>query len=125
LVENRGLILPCWLRWTGRLATIPLALASLSPVWTPAILVAPEFRLQTLLACCALGLAGIAPFLRGLPVKLLVWGLCLGGIIATLLSNWEFRLIQGPLMDVYRGPVILGWGWWLMVLGMAISLLGG
>jgi hypothetical protein len=124
-IENRGLMLPRWLRWAGRLATIPLALASLSPVWTPAILRAPEFRLQTLLAGCALGLALVAPLLRRLPLKILILGSCLGGIIAIILPVWQFSLIQMPLMDVYRGPVALGWGWWLTVSGMVISLLGG
>jgi hypothetical protein len=125
LIENRGLKLPRWLRWAGRLATIPLALASLSPVWTPAILRAPEFRLQTLLAGCALGLALVAPLLRRLPLKILILGGCLGGIIAISLPAWQFSLIQIPLIDVYRSPVTLGWGWWLTVSGMIISLLGG
>jgi hypothetical protein len=125
LIENRELKLPRWLRWTGRLATIPLALASLSPVWTPAILRAPEFRLQTLLACGALGLALVAPLLRWLPLKFLILGSCLGGLIAIILPAWQFSLIQSPLIDVYRSPVTLGWGWWLTVSGVAISLLGG
>jgi hypothetical protein len=127
-IENRGLSLPGWLRWAGRLATIPLALASLSPVWTPAILMAPEFRLQTFLAGCAVGLALAAPLLRRLrrlPLKILVLGSCLGGIAAIILPAWQFSLIQAPLVDVYQSPVALGWGWWLTVSGMVISLLGG
>lgn len=124
-IENRDLKLPAWLHWASRLATIPLALASLSPVWTPAILMAPEFRLQTFLAGGAVGLALVAPLLRGLPLKVLILGSCLAGIIAIILPAWQFSLIQTPLVDVYRSPVGLGWGWWLTVSGMVISLLGG
>jgi hypothetical protein len=123
--ENRGLRLPRWLRWAGRLATIPLALASLPPVWTPAILMASEFRLQSLLAGCAWGLALVAPLLRGLPLKILILGACLAGIAAIILPAWQFSLIQTPLIDVYRSPVALGWGWWLTISGMMITLLGG
>jgi hypothetical protein len=37
--------------------------------WTPAILLAPEFRLQTLLTLIAIGLAVIAPVLHRLPYR--------------------------------------------------------
>jgi hypothetical protein len=125
VVENRALGLPRWLRGAGRLATVPLALISLSPVWTPAILMGPEFRLQTLLAGCALGLAVVAPLLGGAPLRSLVLVLSLAGIIAIVLPAWQFSLIQNALVDVYRSPVSLGWGWWLMVTGIVMSLLGG
>ena len=65
---NTSLTLPIWMRWLMRLAVIPLALAALSPVWTPAILTAPEFRQQTILAALAIGLAVIAPLLKKIPL---------------------------------------------------------
>jgi hypothetical protein len=123
-IENRALIIPGWLRSAGRLAILLFALAALSPVWTPAILMAPEFRLQTLLAGCALGMALAAPLFRKLPLKILLPGFCVGSIIATILPVWQFSLIQNAMMDVYRGPVELGWGWWLTVTGLGMALLG-
>lgn len=125
VMENRALRLPYWLRAAGRLATVPLALISLSPVWTPAILMAPEFRLQTLLAGCALGLAVVAPLLRGAPLRSLVLVLSLAGITAIILPAWQFSLIQSALVDVYRSPVSLGWGWWFTITGILLTLLGG
>jgi hypothetical protein len=121
---NQSVILPGWLRWVLRLLVLPLALAALSPVWTPAILIAPEFRLQTLLAGLAVSLAAIAPVFKNLPVKLLlvlVWG---GGLAALILPLWQFSLIQAGLSEAYHQPVSLGWGGWLTEAGIILSLLG-
>jgi hypothetical protein len=125
MVENKSLILPRWLRVALRLIVFPLALASLSPVWTPAILVAPEFRLQTLLAVMAIGLAIIAPMLKNLPLKPLIILLVMGSLAAIILPLWQFSLIQAGLVEAYHEPVSLGWGWWLTVAGVIISAVSG
>ncbi|HXV42062.1 MAG TPA: hypothetical protein VEC96_03300 [Anaerolineae bacterium] len=125
LVENKQLILPRWLRWILRLAVIPLALAALSPVWTPAILVAPEFRLQTILAAISVGLAFIAPMLKSLPLKGLASLLVVGGLAGIVLPLWQFSLIQAGLAEAYHEPVSLGWGWWLTVAGVVIGIMSG
>ena len=122
---NQELRLPDWLRWLMRLAVIPLALAALSPVWTPAILIAPEFRLQTGLALAALGLMVIAPLFKKLPLKLLVALLVLAGIPAIILPAWQFSLVQGGMIEAYHQPVSLGWGWWLTVAGLGLSAISG
>ena len=122
---NRAVNLPGWLRWGLRLAVVPLAAASLSPVWTPAVLTAPEFRLQTLLAATAIGLAVIAPLLKGLPLKPLVGLMCLGSVSALIIPARQFGLIQASMGEVYHEPVSLGWGWWLTVGGMVLSVAGG
>jgi hypothetical protein len=119
---NRQLALPRWLNWLMRLAVLPLSLAALSPVWTPAILTAPEFRLQTLLAGAAVGLAFIAPLLRGLPLRLLSPLLAAGGIAAIVLPYRQFLLAQPDIAQAYAGPAALGWGWWLTVAGLALSI---
>lgn len=124
-VENRRLFLPIWLRWILRLSVIPLALVSLSPVWTPTILRSPEFRLQTLLAATAVGLALIAPLLKGLPKNLLVILFSVGGAIALILPSRQFSLIQASIATAYHEPISLGWGWWLTVIGVTLSILGG
>ena len=125
LVENRKLRLPLWLRQALRLVVIPLALASLSPVWTPVILLIPEFRLQTFLALIAIGLAICAPILKGLPFKLLIIFLTGAGIMSLMLPIWQFSLVQAALAEVYREPVALGWGWQLTAGGMVLSLAAG
>jgi len=122
LAESRPVQLPRWLRWLLRLAVLPLALAALSPVWTPAILVAPEFRLQTGLAGLAVGLALVAPLLKKIPLKILVVALGLGGAAAIVLPWWQFSLIQPSLSNVYQQPVTLGWGWWLTVTGIILTI---
>ncbi len=94
---NKSLALPAWLRWGLRLSVIPMALASLSPVWTPAILRAPEFRLQTILAAAAIGLAFIASILKRLSLKSLIILLCVGGVVALILPGRQFGLIQASI----------------------------
>ena len=56
---------------------------------------------------------------------LLVIVLCLGGIVAIVLPAWQFGLIQSPMENVYRESVSMGWGWWLTVGGIVLSLAGG
>jgi hypothetical protein len=125
LVENKRLAWPGWLRWGLRIGVIPLALASLSPVWTPAILRAPEFRLQTVLAATAISLTFAAHFFKKLPLKPLVVGLAIGGAIALILPGRQFSLIHTSLVETYHEPVSLGWGWWLTVAGVVLSIGGG
>ncbi len=125
LAENKALDLPIWLRWGLRLTVIPLALASLSPVWTPAILTAPEFKLQTGLALLAVGLAVIAPLFKHLPLKLLIPLLVVGTVVALLLAAQQFGRAQASISNVYNEPVFLGWGWYVTVWGGVFSTVGG
>ncbi|MDX1523680.1 MAG: hypothetical protein R3264_18775 [Anaerolineae bacterium] len=122
--ENKKLALPLWLRWSLRLSVIPFALASLSPVWTPAVLIAPEFRLQTGLASVAIGLAIIAPLLNHASLKILCLFLLIGGIAALILPIWQFSLVQASISTAYDEPVSLGWGWWLTQAGLILSIVG-
>jgi len=122
---NQALRLPSWLGWLMRLAVIPLALAGLSPVWTPAILIAPEFRLQTLLAFTAIGLSLAAPLLKNLPLKPLVILLIIAVLAALILPYWQFSLVQADVAEAYDQPVSLSWGWWLTVGGLVLSMIGG
>ena len=123
--ENKTLALPTWLRWSLRLAVIPLALASLSPVWSPATLIAAEFRLQTILAVTAVGLAVIAPLLKNLSLKIIAAGWGVTGLAAIILPLEQFSLIQTDMVESYHEPVALGWGWWVTVAAIGISIVGG
>jgi hypothetical protein len=124
-VENKQLILPVWLRRSLRLAVVILALASISPVWKPGVLIAAEFRLQTGLATLAIGLAIIAPVLKKLPLKILAILLLGSGLTAIILPIQQFSLVQSSIADVYHEPVALGWGWWSTVGGIVLSIVGG
>ena len=121
---NNQLVLPGWLRWIMRLSVLPLALATLSPVWTPAVLLAAEFRLQTILAGLALGLAVIAPLVGTIPVRVLGWLFVATGLAAVVLPYWQFSLVQTQIQEAFHEPVSLGWGWWLTALGLGIGLTG-
>ncbi len=125
LAENRALFLPGWYRWGLRLVVVLLALAALSPVWTPTILMAPEFRLQTLLAGLAVGLAVMSPLFKRLPLRPLAGLLALGALAALVLPLWQFNLIQPDLTEAYHEPVSLGWGWWLTAAGLGFTISGG
>lgn len=124
-LENQALSLPPWLRWALRLAVVPLALAALSPVWTPAILIAPEFRLQTGLALAAVALVLLAPLFRNLPRQGLALILIGSGLSAIILPVWHFSLVQAGMSEAYHQPVSLGWGWWVTAGGLIASSVGG
>jgi hypothetical protein len=125
LLENQKLDLPSWLRQSLRLAVIPLALTALSPVWTPAILLSAEFRLQTCLALIALSLSGLAPLFHRLPLKPLVMILAGTGIAATVLPWRQFNLVQASISEAYHEPILLGWGWWLTLGGTILTITAG
>jgi len=122
---TQSLPIPGWLRWLMRLAVIPLGLAALSPVWTPAILIAPEFRVQTGLAVLAWGLLLIQPLLRWLPGWLLIVMLMASSVAAAVLPRGQFMLAQAGLTEAYNQPVTLGWGWLVMLVGLLLSVAGG
>ncbi|MEW5957436.1 MAG: hypothetical protein AB1801_06915 [Chloroflexota bacterium] len=119
---NQTLRLPAWLRRLLRALVVPLALTGLSPVWTPAILMTPEFRLQTGLAGLAVGLAVVAPLGQRIPLRWLAALLLAGGLAALILPVWQFNLIQPGLAEAYHDPAALGWGWQLTAGGILLSL---
>ncbi len=125
MVENQALRLPILWRWLGRASIIPFALASLSPVWTPTTLTNEEFRPQTMIALVAVGLTVFAPLFKRLPLWLLFVAITLGGIRAIVLAGLQFSLIQMALANVYAEPVTLGYGWWLTVAGVSLSIISG
>ena len=122
---NKELRLPTWCRWLMRFAVFPLALAAISPVWKPDVLMAAEFRLQTILAIIAIGLAVIAPLLKNIPLKILVGVFVVAGIAAILLPIQQFVLTQPGISEAYNQTVHLGWGWWVTVAGIVIGMAGG
>ncbi|MDX1522772.1 MAG: hypothetical protein R3264_14180, partial [Anaerolineae bacterium] len=122
---NRQLRLPTWLRWLLRLTVLPFALASLSPIWDPAILFTAEFRTQTILAGIAIGLTVVAPLFKNLSLKLLLAALSISSLIALILAYRLFIMVQAPIAATYNGPVGLSWGWDLTVAGLIIGVGAG
>jgi len=102
-----------------RLTTLPLALAILSPVWSPGVLMSAEFRLQTLAAGAAVGLAVVAPLFRRLSLRWLTAAATIAGLIATVLALRQFFLVQDAIAAVYAAPIALGWGGWLTLAGLS------
>ncbi len=111
------------LHWSGnailRLTTLPLALAILSPVWSPGVLMSAEFRAQTIVAAIAVGLAVIAPLFRALPLRRLTIAAALVALTATIFAVRQFLLVQGAISTAYGSPVTMGWGGWLTLVGLA------
>ncbi len=118
LAANWQLRLPRSLNWLLRLATLPLALALLSPVWSPGVLLSAEFRLQTMVAAAAVGLAVIAPLFSRLPLKWLLAAINLAGIAALTLALRQFWLVDQAIAATYASPIELGWGGWLTIAGL-------
>lgn len=119
LAENHALRLNLAARLGLRLAVVPLALAIISPVWSPGVLLNDEFRLQTMAAGLAIGLAVIAPVFGRLTVRWLVVGLGLAGLAAATIALRQFFLVNEAIAATYASPVGLGWGGWLMLAGLA------
>jgi predicted membrane channel-forming protein YqfA (hemolysin III family) len=88
------------------------------------VLVAAEFRIQTILAIAAMGLAVIAPLLKNIPLKVLVSVFIVAGVAAILLPIQQFTLAQPGISEAYNQTVHLGWGWWLTVAGIVMAMVG-
>lgn len=123
-LDQTDLRLPLRVRWGLRLMVIPLALASLSPVWTPEILTDHEFRLQTIFTCVALAFVAIGPFInRYIPVIAMTVALTLSGFVSLSLAWQAFTLIRPAVVAVYgQTTVTFGPGWWLALVGYLVSI---
>lgn len=117
LVVNKQLKIHWILATLIRLMNIPLALALLSPVWSPTVLLNNEFRLQTIIAMAAIGLLIIAPIFNKLSLKWLLLCVSSGTLIATSLALRQFYLVNEAVAATYAQPVKLGWGGWLTIIG--------
>jgi hypothetical protein len=136
----RRLAYPGWTRAAILFAGVPLALLLLPPVWSPPVLLADEFRLQT--AGCALCLVltlflwlrrGVVssrrlsrlpwpPLALVLPPLALV--LPLLWLAAPLLAWWQFAGVQAAISGAYAAPVPPGWGAWATLGGGIVMSTG-
>lgn len=125
LIAAERLAYPRPFRVLALLLSLPLSLQLLPPAWSPASLVSPEFRLQTIaLGVCWLLLA--ASWLLG---RLPAWfsGLVTAGLAlaAAALPAWQLWVAKPAIDAVYGSAPSLGWGFFLCLAGLAIVALVG
>lgn len=120
LANSRRLLLPRVVRAFAIVIAVPVSLQLLPPAWSPSSLLAPEFRLQTMVlgACWMLLagswlLAGLAPWLTGLLSALL-------SLAAFALPLWQYLTVKLPIDAVYGTPPSTGWGLPVCLVGLSI-----
>jgi hypothetical protein len=123
IASARQLAFPGWVRWFVLALVFPLALTLLPPVWSPGVLLSPEFRLQTVACLICLGLVTFSRWLTAIPF--LALGLLLIPLLAAApaLAIWQFFIARQAIIRAYAGPIALGWGAWLAVAGTAVAIL--
>ena len=109
--------LPRWLRVLLGLGAIPLALAMLPPAWSPATLRLPEFRVQTAALLFCLLMAPAVIVTRYLPDRLVLLLMAVLALPTAILPAWGFLQIRPAVVELYRQPLRLGWGFWAELLG--------
>jgi hypothetical protein len=120
----RRLAYPRWMRWPVLIIVIPLSLTLLPPVWSPSVLLSPEFRLQTLACLICLGLIAVSRWLRGIPTRPLVVPLALASLVAPALALWQFFVAREAIARAYASPIVPGWGTWITWVGFAMFIFG-
>jgi hypothetical protein len=105
-------------------ALIPLALTLLPPVWSPAVLLADEFRLQTLACGACLGLVIVSRWLRLLPFGPVAVGLSGLWVASSILALWQFHTAQAAVARAYASPIAPGWGVWTTCVGCGLMMVG-
>jgi hypothetical protein len=124
VVTSRRLTYPCLVRWSVLVFVIPLSLTLLPPVWSPAVLLSAEFRLQTVACLVCLGLTASSRWLGSMPTRPLIALLIPLSLAAPALALWQFFGVREAVTHAYASPIAPGWGTWLTVLGFASVVLG-
>lgn len=116
-------------KWTGfgrgfgRLAGVLALLFTLQllpPAWSPATLRAEEFRVQVIaLVVLWLSLAG-SWLLSRLPLRLAFAASGALGLGASVLTAWQFLMVEPQIEEVYSRAVAIGWGFVLCQLGLVL-----
>jgi len=95
------------------------ALNMLPPAWSPAVLAAPEFRLQMIWIVLCLTALAFSPFLGLLPATLAYMPILLLSLIGIVLPVAGFLAVLPGIESLYRSPLAPAWGMYSMVLGLA------
>jgi len=123
IIASRRLAYPRWTRWSILILSIPLALTLLPPVWSPGVLLSPEFRLQTLACLFCLGLIVIWRWLSDIPLRPLLLFVALASLAAPVLALWQFFTVREAISYAYASPIVPGWGTWFILAGFALVVL--
>jgi hypothetical protein len=124
LMANKQWAYPLVVRAVMLLAVLGLAWAMLPPVWTPQLLVAAEFRKQTVAIAFCLLLLIIHPVLRYLSPRLTAVTMMVLAFLGAGLPLWQFFSIREVVNRAYGWPVQVGWGLWVTALGFLIVMAG-
>lgn len=120
LVGSRRLDYPWPVRACALVLAVPVSLQILPPAWSPASLMTPEFRLQTVvLVACWFLLAGFWLWGR-LPLRStgsLAASLAVGALV---LSIWQFLVVKPAIDQIYGTPPVAGWGLYACLFGLAM-----
>ena len=122
-VSAQRLAYPHWARLPVLLITIPLSLTLLPPVWSPAVLLSAEFRLQTVACLLCLGLVVISRWLKYVPTRPLLVFVALFSLVAPTLVLWQFGVAQEAITSAYASPIVPGWGVWVMLAGYSLVII--
>ena len=122
-VSAQRLAYPRWVRWLILLITVPLSLTLLPPVWSPAVLLSAEFRLQTAGCLLCLGLVVISRWLKYVPTRPLLLLVALFSLVAPTLALWQFFVTQEAITSVYASPIVPGWGVWCTQAGYTLVII--
>jgi hypothetical protein len=123
IVTSRWLAYPRWARWPVLILVIPLALTLLPPIWSPTVLLSPEFRLQTAACLLCLGLVVVSRWLRDIPIRPLLVFLSLVSLAAPALALWQFFTAREAIARAYASPIVPGWGMWHTLVGFGLFIL--
>jgi hypothetical protein len=120
LVGAQRLRYPRFVRALALALSLPVSLQLLPPAWSPASLVTPEFRLQTL----ALGLSWLLLAAFWLLGRLPAWlsGMLSAALslVAALVGTWQFLLVKPAIDQVYRSAPDIGWGFFACISGLLL-----
>ena len=114
---------PLLLRIALLLIAAVAALNMLPPAWTPRLLLAAEFRLQTLAIALALAAALLSPLLALLPFRALWPGVALMAFASLLFTVRNFLRLLPDIQRVYHQSVMPGWGFYVTLVALAALLL--
>jgi hypothetical protein len=125
LIGSRELRYPSSVRVLALILAVPVSLQLLPPAWSPASLLTPEFRLQTIaLIVCWLLLASFWLWGR-LPLRLTGTLTAVLALAAAVLSAWQHLAVKGAIDDVYGTPPPVGWGFYVSLAGLLLMTAGG
>jgi hypothetical protein len=119
----RRLAYPRWVRWPVLVIAVLLSLALLPPVWSPAVLLSAEFRLQTLACLLCLGLVAVSGWLKRIAARPLLALLTLASLVAPALALWQFFVVRKAIERAYASAIVPGWGTWLTMVGCALLII--